>query len=243
LPSHRMSGLDIEQLDELVALVAELLDEPWEKQTGRPRDLTLHEAVIVACAYERHNITEEVLADIFGTTQPVISRAICDLTPLIKKATEEFRPSAEDAAEAVCGRLVLVDGFLAPCWSWKSASELRSGKHKTTGHNAQAVVLLNGDVVFVSDPVTGHNHDMTALRETATASVTAAASGTIADKKHVGAGFVTPVKKPAVRPVYARARIQCTGKCAAVSCGAGYRPSESMADTSHRLPEAAAHLS
>jgi hypothetical protein len=194
LPSHRMSGLDVEQLDELVALIAELLNEPWEKKTGRPRDLTLREAVIVACAYERHNITEEVLADIFDASQPVISRAICDLTPLIKKATAEFRPSAEEAGEAVRGRIVLVDGFLAPCWSWKSTPELWSGKHKTTGHNAQAIVLLNGNVVFVSDPVTGHNHDMTALRETTAISVTTASSGTIADKGYVGAGFVTPVK-------------------------------------------------
>ena len=31
------------------------------------------------------------------------------------------------------GTTLLVDGSLTPCWSWKDAPELYSGKHKTTG--------------------------------------------------------------------------------------------------------------
>ncbi|HEX6526498.1 MAG TPA: transposase family protein [Streptosporangiaceae bacterium] len=204
MPSHRISGLESGQLDELVELVTELLGEPWEKQTGRPRELTLRDAIIVACAYERHNITEEVLADIFGTSQPVISRAICTLMPLIKEATAGFRPSAEEAQEVVRGRVVLVDGFLAPCWSWKAIPGLWSGKHKTTGHNSQVVVLLSGDVAFVSEPVKGHNHDLAALRETDTVRVTDAAQDGIADKGYIGAGFVTPIRKPRNRDLYIR---------------------------------------
>jgi len=36
-----MSGLDEEQLSELEYCVAELLEEPWDKGEGRPRELTL----------------------------------------------------------------------------------------------------------------------------------------------------------------------------------------------------------
>ena len=50
---ERMSGLDEEQLSELECLVAELLEEPWDKGEGRPRGLTLREALIVACGYLR----------------------------------------------------------------------------------------------------------------------------------------------------------------------------------------------
>jgi hypothetical protein len=40
----RMSGLDEKQLDELEELVADLLEEPWDKVTGRPREIVFREA-------------------------------------------------------------------------------------------------------------------------------------------------------------------------------------------------------
>ncbi len=51
-----------------------------------------------------------------------------------------------------------------------------------------------GDPLFVSEPVTGHNHGMTALTETA--GILAAADSGIGDKGYQGAGFITPFKKP-----------------------------------------------
>jgi len=128
-----MSGLGDEQLDELELMVAELLDKPWEKGTGRPRELSLREALIVACGYSRNNITEEIWAEIFDVDQSTISRYITFLTPLVDVATEEFRPSAEDSAEATRSAIALVDGTLWPCWSWDGESKLWSGKYKTTG--------------------------------------------------------------------------------------------------------------
>ncbi len=85
----RMSGLDEEQLGELEYRVAELLEEPWYKEEGRPRELTLREALIVTCGYMRQNIIEDVWADIFGVAQSTISRYITFLTPLVEKATAE----------------------------------------------------------------------------------------------------------------------------------------------------------
>jgi len=63
--------------------------------------------------------------------QSTISRHITFLTPLIELATEEFRPSADEAAEAAEGAIALVDGTLWPCWSWAGERELWSGKYKT----------------------------------------------------------------------------------------------------------------
>src|SRR2546430_2481022 len=93
-------------------------------------------------------------------------------------------------------RAVLVDGFLAPTWSWRDTPELWSGKHKTTGFNGQAIANLRGDLLFVSEPITGHNHDMTALAETETADILAAAYSGIGDKGYQGSDFITPFKKP-----------------------------------------------
>src|SRR5437764_7188934 len=104
-----MSGLDPAQLDELEQMVSELLEEPWDKAEGRPRELTLREALVVTCGYLRQNIIEDVWADIFGVGQSTISRYITFLTPFVEKATEEERPAEEDAAAATRGAIALVD--------------------------------------------------------------------------------------------------------------------------------------
>ena len=178
----RMSGLDSEQLDELELRVAEILERPWDSATGRPKELTLREAIIVASGYARQNIIEDVWAEIFDVSQPGVSRIITEITPLIEKATAEFRPAADEAKATARGQTVLVDGFLAPCWSWRGVPDLWSGKHKTTGFNGQLISNLAGDVIFISEPVTGHNHDMTALSETEAAEVIAAAFSGVGDK-------------------------------------------------------------
>ena len=118
LRHDRMSGLDSEQLDELVWRIEDELEEPWHKGVGRPKDLSLREAVVVACGYMRQNITQEVWAEIFDTSQPVISGIITKFTPLIEASTEEDRPTLDEAKEAAAReQTVLVDGFLAPTWS------------------------------------------------------------------------------------------------------------------------------
>jgi len=117
-----MSGLDSAQLDELEQTVSELLQEPWDKGEGRPRELNLREALVVTCGYLRQNIIEDVWAEIFGVAQSTISRYITFLTPFVEKATEEDRPAEADAAEATRGVVALVDGTLWPCWSWDGSA-------------------------------------------------------------------------------------------------------------------------
>ena len=136
--SERMSGLDEKQLSELECRVAKLLEEPWDKGEGRPHELTLREALVVTSGYIRQNIIEDVWADIFDVDQSTISRYITFLTPFVEEATEEDRPSEEDAAEATRGAIALVDGTLWPCWSWDGEGKLWAGKYKTTVVNMNA---------------------------------------------------------------------------------------------------------
>src|ERR1700747_1714582 len=98
-----MSGLDEKQLDELEERMAELLEKPWDKGTGRPREITFREALVITSGYMRQNMIEDVWADIFDVDQSTISRIITFLTPLIEQATAEFRPAPEEAAEAIRG--------------------------------------------------------------------------------------------------------------------------------------------
>jgi hypothetical protein len=195
-----MSGLDSAQLDELEQMVSELLEEPWDKGEGRPRELTLREALIVTCGYLRQNIIEDVWAEIFSVAQSTISRYITFLTPFVEKATEGDRPVAEDAAATTRGSIALVDGTLWPCWSWDGERELWSGKYKTTGHGSLIVVDLQGRITFVSEPVTGNQHDMAKLKGSAVAKILKKAGGVFGDKGFIGTDYITtPIRKPECR--------------------------------------------
>ncbi len=133
------------------------------------------------------------------------SRHITFLTPLIEQATAEVRPSAEEATEATKGAIALVDGTLWPCWSWKGERELWSGKYKTTGHGSLIITNLSGDITFVSEPVTGNQHDMAKLKESECETILKAAGGVFGDKGFIGTDYVTtPVRKPQDRDLYIR---------------------------------------
>lgn len=200
---NRTSGLDAGQLDDLEERIGELLGEPWDGGTGRPRCLTLRESIIVASGYGRTNIIEEIWAEIFGVSQATISRYVAFLTPLISIATSGFRPSAEEAAEATRGTVALVDGTLWPCWSWDGERELWAGKYKTTGHGSLIITNLAGDVTFVSAPVPGNQHDMAKLKDSECEAILKAAGGVIADKGFIGTDYITtPVRKPKGRELY-----------------------------------------
>ena len=119
---YRTTGLTLTQMQELVRRVNEALDEPWNKRTGRPKSLRLYKAVEAACIYLRQNATQEFIGETRDTSQPTISRYAAVLVPLVKAVLEEFVPDAAEAIEIVRGRVVLVDGTLAPCWSCGTAS-------------------------------------------------------------------------------------------------------------------------
>ena len=160
---QRTFGLKAEQLDELEVRIEDILPEPWDKGIGRPKSLSLREAIMVSLLYKRQNMVEEVIADLFGVSQATVSDIIADFAPLIAQATEEFRPDTEEAKQVTRGRLALVDGTLWPCWSWDTVSEMWARKYKTTGHGSLIIGDEFGNIIFVSDPAPGCDHDMKKL--------------------------------------------------------------------------------
>jgi hypothetical protein len=195
-----MSGLDEVQLGELECRVTMLLERPWDKGEGRPRELSLREALVVTCGYLRQNIVEEVWADIFDVDQSTVSRYITFLTPLVEQATQQDRPTVAEAAEATRDAIALVDGTLWPCWSWDGEDQLWAGKYKTTGHGSLIVTNLRGCITFVSEPVTGNRHDMAKLKGSVVEEILKKAGGVFGDKGFVGTDYITtPIRKPACR--------------------------------------------
>jgi hypothetical protein len=183
-------------MQELVQRVHETLSEPWQKKVGRRKACGLYRAVEIACMYLRQNGTQEFLGDLRDISQPTVSRIVAVLVPIIKSALEEFVPTVQEAIGMVEGRVCLVDGTITPCWSYAEHDELWSRKHGTTGFNAQLVCLLDGDAVYVSDPLPGRTHDATAFTTSPVIEIVQNSGGGIGDKGYQGCGMVTPRKAP-----------------------------------------------
>jgi transposase len=188
---YHTTGFTSDEITDLVALIHRYAHEAG---IGRvwPPSLGLRCSVRVTLTYLRRNRVQQEIAETFGTSQSTISRATTTITALLAAVLTDWIPVAEDLDPV--GSYVL-DGSLLPCWSWEDNPELYSGKHKTTGLNVQVLCDLDGRIVWISDPVDGRDHDMTAL----------AASGlldgldpqkVIADKGYQGSGAITPIKKP-----------------------------------------------
>ena len=189
--SYRTTGLHPDLFAQLCRRVREHLG-CWGAPTGRGRALALGAAVKATVMYLRLNLTQEVIAEFLQVSQSTISRVIAELAPVITAVLAGHVP---DPAEAVTGRVIVVDGTLTPCWSWAGAPELYSGKHRTTGHNHQVAVTLNGRLAHLSDPLPGHTHDARAVRDSGLLEVLDAGN-TLADKGYLGTGMLTPTRKP-----------------------------------------------
>lgn len=146
--------------------------------------------------YLRQNATQEVLGDLRDMSQSTVSRIVATLVPSVKVVLGEFVPNVSEAIELVNGRVVLVDGAITPCWSYGEHPELWSRKHGTTGFNTQLVSLLDGEAVYISDPLDGKTHDAAAYDETPVAEIVRNSGGGIADKGYQGRDMITPRKTP-----------------------------------------------
>ena len=93
-------------------------------------------------------------------------------------------------------RQYIIDGTLAPCWSWSKRPELYSGKHHTTGVNLQVACTLAGHLAWISPPLPGSVHDAKAIKESGFLT-TLNGQSHIGDKGYIGLGMITPAKKPA----------------------------------------------
>ncbi|MDR0959612.1 MAG: transposase family protein, partial [Propionibacteriaceae bacterium] len=152
--------------------------------------LSIFQQVVVALAYLRNNLTQEVLAERFDVSQPTISRIIEKLTGVIERALADWVPTGDDLDPR---NSYIVDGTLVPAWSWNDHPEDYSGKHRTTGLNLQVACDMDGRLAWISDPLPGSTHDTKAIRESNILDKGGAAF--VGDKGYIGLGMITPIKK------------------------------------------------
>jgi len=186
------TGFSRHEIEDLCALVAEIQQSvPVADRHEWPPILGLGNSVVITLTYLRRNRVQWELAETYGVSQSTVSRAITAITPLLARALARYVPVAE---ELRAGRQYIVDGTLLPCWSWASEPGLYSGKHKTTGMNVQVVCTLDGELVWISDPIPGARHDVFCLDTSAALDGLNPRDWT-GDKGYVGRGMITPIKK------------------------------------------------
>jgi DDE superfamily endonuclease/Helix-turn-helix of DDE superfamily endonuclease len=184
------------EIEDLCALVTEVqLSIPVADRREWPPILGLGNSVVVTLTYLRRNRVQWELAETYGVSQSTISRAISTVTPLLARALARFVPVAEELAP---GRQYIVDGTLLPCWSWAAHPRRYSGKHTTAGRTVQVVCTLDGELVWISDPLEGSRHDVFCLDESGALDGVNPSDWT-GDKGYVGRGMITPIKKSKVR--------------------------------------------
>ncbi len=105
MPGQATTGLEPEQFEELVARVGQRV--VWDCGRGRPRALSLRQAVKAVVMYFRTNVTEELIAELLFTDQATISRVIAELEGTIAEVLDEFVP---DLAEEADGRVGVRSG-------------------------------------------------------------------------------------------------------------------------------------
>ncbi len=74
---HSTTGLDREQITELVARVTQVVGP--RPATGRPPELGLYRQVVMVLTLLRQNMTQYVIADWYGISQPSVSRIYPEL--------------------------------------------------------------------------------------------------------------------------------------------------------------------
>jgi hypothetical protein len=128
-----MTGLSREQVDRLYAELDLIL--VWQAPLGRPKALPLHTALVMVLFQLRHNLPEDVCAEVFGCATATVWRYQEQLEPLIDAILDES--TARVTARARSGA-VLVGGFIAPVGERDDATGLFSEKKHLSGRTCRS---------------------------------------------------------------------------------------------------------
>ena len=184
------------------------------RQIGsRWRKLSPGRQALLVLAYLRKGETFADLAAGFGIGTATAWRYVTEAVALLAARSPKLRRALAAARKAGHAYLV-IDGTLIPIDRVAADRPFYSGKHRRHGMNLQVIATPGGDIVWVSGPLPGAVHDLTAariwgiVRELATAGLIV-----LADKGYHGAGshIRTPYRgrnKPASQKDANRAHAQ-----------------------------------
>jgi hypothetical protein len=153
-----LTGLSWGQLTRLNIMVLGEIGSLAKPGAKKPPAIGLFRSVVMVVALMRRNLVQAAAGEIFGCSQPTVSRRWDLLRPVIGKVLSSFIPDPVQVLGR--GGTALVDGSVCPVWDWDAIPDLFSGKAGYAGMNVQIAASLNGDVAAIGPvPVHGARHD------------------------------------------------------------------------------------
>ncbi|RRD50839.1 transposase [Arachnia propionica] len=194
------TGLPVDVIQEIVARV-------WDVAQGRGLDLTRHKIklyrqVVICLILLRQNMSQMVIADMVGVSQPTICRIWRRNIEILETVLVFTSGGRTEAIQQ--GRILLVDGSFVPTGNRPASGQAAanySGKRKVQCLDLQVAAKDWGDLVAVSDPFPGARHDARVIQESGSSDLLAQAGVTwVADTAHTATTALTPVKKKLNHP-------------------------------------------
>jgi hypothetical protein len=159
------------------------------KRIGSPwRKLNAGQQALLVLAYLRKGETFAELAAGFGVGTATAWRYVTETVALLAARSPKLRQALAAAKDAGHAYLV-IDGTLIPIDRVAADRPFYSGKHRRHGMNLQVIADPDGDLIWVSGPLPGAVHDLTAARIWGiVAELAASGLVVLADKGYIGAG-------------------------------------------------------
>jgi CDGSH-type Zn-finger protein len=159
------------------------------RQIGSPwRKLSAGQQALLALAHLRKGETFAELAAGFGVGTATAWRYATETVALLAARSPKLRKALRQAKKAGHA-YVVIDGPLIPVDRLAADRPFCSGKHRRHGMNLQVIASPQGGILWVSGPLPGAVHDLTAARIWGIVRELAAAGLIVlADKGYHGAG-------------------------------------------------------
>lgn len=164
----------------------------WDPPVGRPKLLSLAEAVRMTLVRLRRNVTFAELGADFGVSA---ATAWGYYQQVLGVLAAGLAVSVEELAESVAGKICLVDGTLVAVFNWRHRTDLFSGKHRRYGMNVQVVADIHGRILGVSRGFPGSWHDMRCFAQAGLDRLAHIAGSAAGDSGYQGSEMITPNKK------------------------------------------------
>jgi hypothetical protein len=133
-------------------------------QIGSPwRKLASGQQALLVLAYLRKGETFAELAAGFSIGTATAWRYLTKTVGLLAARSPKLRQALREAKKAGYG-YVVIDGTLIPIDRVAADRPFYSGKHHRHGMNPQVIATPDGEIVWVSGPLPGTVHDLTAAR-------------------------------------------------------------------------------